>query len=439
MNEEHLLPEVQWFRSAAPYIHAHRGRTFIIAFTGDAVQQPQFSHLIDDITLLSSLGIRLVLVHGARPQIEAALAQRGLSLRYVNGLRVTDEEVLPYVKKAVGAVRVEIEALLSMGLPNSPMAGAQIRVTSGNFITARPLGIREGIDYRYTGEIRKIDGEAIQQCLNNGTIVLLSPLGYSPTGEVFNLSAEEVATASAIALRADKLIFVSAALPAATDPLSLPRELTPAEAEQLLRATSKLPGELADHLQSAIHACRARVQRVHIIDQRLDGALLMELFKRDGSGILVTAIAFEDTRRATIEDIGGILELIAPLEEKGFLVRRSRERLEMEIHHFMVMERDGTIIACAALCPFPKEKIGELACLVVHPDYRQSGRATALLAAMEKTAKQQGLNRLCVLTTQTAHWFQERGFYPVRLEILPENKRALYNYQRNSKVLIKHF
>src|SRR5699024_601254 len=216
------------------------------------------------ITLLSSLGIRLVLVHGARPQIEAALAERELSLRYVNGLRVTDEEALPYVKKAVGAVRIEIETLLSMGLPNSPMAGAQVRVTSGNFITARPLGIREGIDYRHTGEVRKIDGEAIQQCLNNGTIVLLSPLGYSPTGEVFNLSAEEVATASAIALRADKLIFVSTALPTATDPLSLPRELTPAEAEQLLSVASKLPGELADHLQSAIHACRARVKRVHI-------------------------------------------------------------------------------------------------------------------------------------------------------------------------------
>jgi amino-acid N-acetyltransferase len=163
----------------------------------------------------------------------------------------------------------------------------------------------------------------------------------------------------------------------------------------------------------------------------------MELFRRDGVGILVTATAFEDTRGATIEDVGGILELIAPLEERGLLVRRSRERLEMEIHHFMVMERDGTIIACAALYPFPEEKIGELACLVVHPDYRQSGRATVLLSIIEKAAKQQGLNYLCVLTTQTAHWFQERGFDPANLEILPENKRALYNYQRNSKVLVK--
>jgi amino-acid N-acetyltransferase len=399
------------------------------------VQEPKFPHLIHDIALLSSLGIQLILVHGARPQIEVALAQRGISLRYVNGLRITDDSALPCIKEAVGAVRIEIEALLSMGLPNSPMAGAQVRVASGNFITARPLGVREGVDYRHTGEVRKVDIEAIRQRLNNGAIVLLSPLGYSPTGEVFNLSAEEIATASAIALEADKLIFISADLPA-TDPL--PRELTPAEAEQLLQSTPELPDELACHLQSAVHACRSKVQRVHIIDQRLDGALLMELFKRDGIGTLVTATAFEDTRRATIEDVGGILELIAPLEKRGLLVRRPRERLEIEIHYFTVMERDGAVIACAALYPFPGEKIGELACLVVHPDYRQSGRATALLSTIEKAAKQQSLNYLCVLTTQTAHWFQERGFEPASLEVLPENKRILYNYQRNSKVLVKH-
>ncbi|ABA58474.1 N-acetylglutamate synthase [Nitrosococcus oceani ATCC 19707] len=438
LSTDRPLHEVHWFRSAAPYIHAHRNRTFTIAFTGEAIQEPSFPNLIHDIALLGSLGIQLVLVHGARPQIEAALAQRRLKLRYVRGLRVTDNAALPCVKEAVGAVRLEIEALLSMGLPNSPMAGARVRVASGNFITARPLGVREGIDYRHTGEVRKVDVEAIRQRLNNNAIVLLSPLGYSPTGEVFNLSAEDVATASAIALGADKLIFIGTGGLPATAPFPLPRELTASEAKKLLESTPGLPPELAGHLQSAIHACRLRVPRVHIIDQHLDGALLMELFSRDGIGTLVTAMAFEDTRRAAIEDVGGILELIAPLEEKDLLVRRSRERLEMEIHHFTVMERDGTVIGCAALYPFPEEKMGELACLVIHPDYRQSGRATALLSSIEKGAKQRGLNRLCVLTTQTAHWFQERGFEPADLAALPENKRVLYNYQRNSKVFIKY-
>ncbi|ADJ28023.1 amino-acid N-acetyltransferase [Nitrosococcus watsonii] len=437
LSTDRPLHEIHWFRNAAPYIHAHRSRTFTIAFTGEAIQKPGFPHLIHDIALLGSLGIRLVLVHGARPQIEAALAQRGLKLRYVRGLRVTDNAALPCVKEAVGAVRLEIEALLSMGLPNSPMAGARVRVASGNFITARPLGVREGVDYCHTGEVRKVDIEAVRQRLSNNAIVLLSPLGYSPTGEVFNLSAEDVATASAIALGADKLIFIGTGGLPTTAPFPLPQELTTSEAEQLLESTPGLPPELADHLQSAIHACRARVPRVHILDQHLDGALLMELFSRDGIGTLVTAMAFEDTRQAEIGDVGGILELIAPLEEKGFLVRRSRERLEIEIHHFTVMERDGTIIGCAAFYPFPEENIGELACLVIHPDYRQSGRASALLASIEKGAKQRGLNRLCVLTTQTAHWFQERGFAPADLAALPENKRVLYNYQRNSKVFIK--
>jgi amino-acid N-acetyltransferase len=439
LNPNRSLPEVQWFRNAAPYIHAHRGRTFVIAFTGETIVGANFPHLLHDIALLSSLGVQLILAHGARPQIEAVLAQRGLSLRYVNGLRITDDAALPGVKEAIGAVRVEIEALLSMGLPNSPMAGAQVRIVSGNFITARPLGVREGIDYRHTGEVRKVDSNAIQQYLSHGALVLLSPLGYSPTGEVFNLRAEDVATATATALGADKLVFIGANLTKTGISPPFPRELTHHEATQLLTTAQEVPEELATPLQSAIHACRSGVHRVHIIDQHVDGALLMELFSRDGMGILVTATAFEDTRQATIEDVGGILELIAPLEETGILVRRSRERLEMEIHRFTVMERDGMIIACAALYPFVEESMGEVACLVVHPDYRRTSRATALLSSIEKSAKQQGLKKLCVLTTQTAHWFQERGFEPARLEDLPENKRAFYNYQRNSKVFLKCF
>lgn len=436
MNTDCPFPEIHWFRSAAPYIHAHRGRTCVIAFNGDAVGESGFPHLLHDIALLSSLGIKLVLVHGARPQIEAALARRGLSLRYANGLRITDGAALPGVKEAVGAVRIEIEALLSMGLPNSPMAGAQIRVASGNFITARPLGIREGVDYGHTGEVRNVDSEAIRQHLNQNAIVLLSSLGYSPTGEIFNLGAEETATASAIALGADKLIFMGTG-PPATAASPLPRELTCDEAARKLAATADLSAELALHLQSAIQACRSGVQRTHIIDQHRDGALLMELFSRDGAGTLITAIAFEDTRQATVEDVGGILELIAPLEKAGILVRRSREWLEMEIGRFTVMERDGAIIACAALYPFPEKKMGELACLVVHPGYRRSKRATTLLSLLEKSARRQGLTHLCVLTTQAAHWFRERGFEPARLEALPENKRALYNYRRGSQVFIK--
>ena len=428
---------VSWFRHSAPYINAHRGRTFVILFGGEAVADTAFPHLIHDIALLDSLGVRLVLVHGARPQIEQRLRARGAELRYVNGLRVTDAAALACVKEAAGNVRVEIEALLSMGLANSPMAGARIRAVSGNFVTARPLGVREGVDYLHTGEVRRIDAEAIRRHLDGGAIVLLSPLGYSPTGEVFNLSAEEVATSAAVALRADKLLLLVEETGVFDARRRMIHQMTPAEAERILQTRRGVPEAAARHLASAVRACRGGVRRAHLLNRRIDGALLLELYTRDGVGTMITAETYQSTRQAVIDDVGGILELIAPLEAEGVLVRRSRERLETEIEHFTVMERDGTIIACAALYPFPQEGMAELACLVVHPDYRNAGLGEALLKYTERTALQLGLRRVFVLTTHTAHWFQERGFVPGDLKALPVKRLDLYNYQRKSKVFIK--
>ncbi len=426
---------VRWFRGSTPYINAFRGRTFVITFGGELIAEEQFTTFVNDIGLLNSLGVRLVLVHGARPQIEERLNARGVDLQYVNGLRVTDAPALACVKEAAGTVRVEIEALLSMGLANSPMAGARIRVASGNFVTAQPLGVRDGVDYQHTGEVRRIDAEALQKQLNDGTIVLLSPIGYSPTGEAFNLSAEDVATAAAIHLRADKLIFLTDAKGVVDARRRLVRELNLAEAEQALKR--KLSDEMARALGGALRACRSGVRRAHLIDRHVDGALLLELFTRDGIGSLVSGELFEGTRRATIDDVGGILELIAPLEAEGVLVRRSRELLEMEINQFVVIERDRMIIACAALYPFPEEHVGELACVAVHNDYRSQGRGDDLLGFVEKIAREQGINRLFVLTTRTAHWFQERGFRAADIKDLPVKKQAMYNYQRRSKVFIK--
>lgn len=427
---------VRWFRNSSPYINAFRGRTFVVGFGGEMLADEQFAALVHDIALLNSLGVRLVLVHGARPQIEARLRERGAEIRYVNGLRLTDATALECVKEAAGSLRVDIEALLSMGLANSPMAGSRIRVSSGNFVTAQPLGVREGVDYQHTGEVRRIDAAGIHQHLEAGEIVLLSPIGYSPTGEAFNLSAEDVATAAAAQLGADKLVFLVDGKGVTDGRKRLLRELTPAAAERLLDG-GRLSEEMARTLHSALAACRGGVPRVHLIDRHLDGALLLELFTRDGIGTLVTAESFEDIRQASIEDVGGILELIAPLEQEGILVRRSREWLEMEIDHFVVVERDGTIIGCAALYPFPEEGVGELACMAVHPDYRREGRADALLRYITRTARQASIERLFVLTTRTAHWFRERGFRPGEIRDIPVKRQAMYNYQRNSKIFIK--
>lgn len=429
---------VTGFRNSAPYINALRNRTLVISFGGEAVLDKSFPDFIHDIALLNSLGIRLVLVHGARPQIERTLQKdKEASSETVNNLRITSLAILECVKQAVGNVRVEIEALLSMGLANSPMAGSKIRVTSGNYVTAKPIGVINGIDYEHTGEVRRVDHENIHKHLDNGEIVLISPIGYSPTGEIFNINAEDVASAVAIELKADKLIYLTEVSGIQNNKKQTIPELLLSEAESILVSRPKTDTNKSDYLGTAVLACRQNVSRVHIIDRRIDGALIQELFTRDGIGTLISSDIYEGLRPATIDDVSGILELIAPLEDKGILTKRSRDRLELEINHFMVVERDGTIIACSALYPFPEESIAEIACLAVHPEYQNSGRGNNLFDYMVRRAKEMELKKLFVLTTQTTHWFLERGFKGTDINNLPLNSKKLYNNQRKSKVYIK--
>jgi len=437
---------VTWFRSVAPYVNSFRNKTFVVAFGGEVVADGKFVELVHDLNSLASLGVRLVLVHGARPQIEFRLSERNLETIYVRGMRVTDADTLQCVKESIGRVRVEIEALLSMGLPNSPMANAAIRVASGNFVTARPVGVIEGVDLMHTGEVRKVDSAAIRVRLEQGELALLSPLGYSPTGEIFNLTLENVAAEAAIALKADKLIFLM-------DPEGvekrgrngaealLLRELTVAEGKALLGEAASEAVSLSEdvelYLPFALHACERGVSRVHLISRHVDGGPLLELFTHSGIGTMISEGPLQTLRDARIEDVGAILRLIEPLEADGTLVRRNRELLEMEIARFVVVEHDNIIIGCAALYPFRDDDAAELACLTVHPDYRSAGCGDALLRNIESKARSLGSNKLFVLTTRTAHWFVEHGFVETGIGELPRAKQGLYNYQRRSKVFVK--
>lgn len=443
---------VDWFRQSAPYIHAHRGSTFVILFGGEAVEHHAFAHLIHDIALLGSLGVRIVLVHGARPQIKQQLDALDFHSEFADGLRITLSEHMAGVEQAVGQTRLRIEAQLSMGLPNTPMADASVRVVSGNSITAQPFGIHNGIDFCQTGNVRSVDAQAINQQLSNNNVVLISPIGYSPTGEVFNLRAEDVATQTAIALKADKLIFVLENN-GVTDKDGTITKLNLPQANNWLKNhrsnkqvnKSKVTDEMSNdisietqvNLNNAATACRGGVHRVHLISRQIDGALLLELYTRDGTGTLVTAGNYEGLRTAGIDDIGGIMELISPLEEGGVLVKRSREQLELDIKNFTVIERDGMIVACAALFAFAKEQVAELACLAVHRDYQTQGRGDDLMQHLEWQAKKKHMNKIFTLTTQTMHWFLERGYVECGTEGLPIEKKSLYNYQRNSKVFCK--
>ncbi|MGZ5039124.1 MAG: amino-acid N-acetyltransferase [Usitatibacter sp.] len=429
---------VKWFRSATPYIHRWGGATFVIAFGGEVLEDGEFQQLTHDINVLVSLEVRVVLVHGTRPQIEKQMRDHGVTPRYVANRRVTDDKALSCVKEANGIVRVEMEALLSMELANSPMWGADIRVSSGNFVTAKPVGVVNGVDFQHTGEVRKIDAEGIRRRLDDDEVVLISPLGFSPTGDVFNCTLEDVATSTAIALRADKLIFLTETAGALDAKGKLISELTVREASDLI-ASNNLPEDVQVYLPCAIKACSQGVKRSHLISRHVDGALLIELFTHHGIGTMVVPESPEHIRVATLEDVPGIVQILEPLEQQGVLVKREREALERDIGRFFVIESEGNILGCAALYHFPDRQTAELAALAVNPFYRDGGRGERLLAHAEAKARAAGLKSIFVLSTRTTHWFIERGFAETDPGWLPERKQALYNYDRRSKVFVKEF
>lgn len=431
---------VNWFRQSAPYVNAHRGKTFVIMMGGECIAHPNFNNIVNDIALLNTLGIKLVVVYGARPQIENALTFNKITTEFHNQQRITTDSAFSIIKQIVGQLQFEINAQLSMGLINTPMQGADINVVSGNFITAQPMGIVDGIDYCHTGKVRRIDVDGIKRQLEQSAIVLVSIIGYSTTGESFNLSAEEVATQLSIKLNADKMIGFCSEHGVLSDDNKVIAELLPSEAQVCLEKHQKdgnLMTGTAIYLRAAMRACKAGVSRSHLVSYQKDGALLQELFSRDGIGTQIVMESAEQLRQATIDDIGGIMDLIRPLEQQGLLVKRSREQLELEVHKFTIVLRDGLVIGCAALYPAQDNQSGEMACVATHPEYRNASRGDALVNEISHQARNLGLSKLFVLTTSSIHWFRERGFNPVTIEQLPVEKQVLYNFQRNSKILIK--
>jgi len=421
---------IAWFRHTGPYIKAHRGRTFVIYLGNGALESAGHATLIHDLALLHSLGIKLVLVHATREAIDAALPT-DQQAQFHDGIRITDDLTLSLAIETAARQRVQLEQQLSMGLPNTPLTGARLRILGGNVVTAKPIGILDGIDYLHSGKVRRVDAEGVRGILDQDAIALLSPLGYSPAGEIFSVSASEVAEKVAVAIGADKLIFLDRQLGLHAAGGELIRQCTIDSAWGL---------ELGDVEQqrlrdSACRSCTNGVARSHLLSYEREGALLEELFTHDGSGTLIAQNPYEQARSADINDIASIVELIRPLEDSGALVKRSRERLEEEIGYFSILERDGRVLACAALYPYEAESVGEIACVATHPDYRGTGRARQLLDELIAEAKALSLTHVFVLTTQSTHWFLEQGFEAASLDDLPVEKQQLYNWQRNAAVL----
>ncbi|MBK7263793.1 MAG: amino-acid N-acetyltransferase [Rubrivivax sp.] len=438
---------VPWFRSVAPYIHAYRGKTFVVALAGEAIAAGKLNTFVQDLSILHAMGIKLVLVHGFRPQVNEQLAAKGHVSRFAHGIRITDAVALDCAQEAAGQLRFEIEAAFSQGLPNTPMANATVRVVSGNFLTARPVGIVDGVDFMLSGLVRRVDGAAIRRAIDIGALVLLSPFGFSPTGEAFNLTMEDVATATAIALQADKLVFMTEVPgipeqrddPDAEGEAGIDTELAVADAKHMLAEMPppQQPSDPAFYLQHCVKACEGGVERSHILPFATDGALLLEIFTHDGIGTMVVDEKLESLREATADDVGGILQLIEPFERDGTLVRRERNEIERDLANYTVIEHDGVIFGCAALYPYPEARTGEMAALTISPHVQGQGDGERILKRVEQRARSAGLDSIFVLTTRTMHWFIKRGFVQVDPDWLPEARKRKYNWDRRSQVLVK--
>lgn len=427
---------VQWFRQVAPYVHAFRGKTFVVAFGGELVQAGGLNVLIQDLSLLSALGIRLILVHGSRPQVNEQLRLKGYDFQFDRGLQITDSAALECAKEAAGEIRLDIEAAFSQGLPNTPMSHAHIRVLSGNFITARPIGVINGVDYQQTGLVRKVDTQALEFALQNGSIALISPLGFSPTGEAFNLSMEDLATSIAVAMQAEKLIFLTDAPLILDADGHVDTEIARAEADARIQR-GEIDGGASVVLAYASRAVKLGVARAHLIRYEQDGGVLLEVFTHDGVGTMVVEDTLDDLRTATIDDVGAIVHLIEPLEDDGTLIRRGIGSIERDVERFSVAEHDGVIYGCVAVYPYPEEKMAEMACLTVNAQWQGEGTGERLLRHAEAKARSMGITRLFVLTTRTAHWFIKRGFVQGSVQDLPKDKQAMYDRNRRSQVFIK--
>jgi len=418
--------DIETFRSAAPYIYAHQGNVFVITIPYSMLESEQLDALVQDLALMQTLGIKLVLVYAT-----------GLFSKNRKSPPIIDERKLTKLQHKIGVLQSRLESLFSTGLVNTPMAGMKLTTISGNFVHAKPSGVVNGVDLQYHGEVRRIDTQAILNQLNNGNIVLLSSIGYSPSGECFYLDEYDVATTVAASIPSEKLIFLMDEKTLSNSRKQRIKFLTLSHAQELLSRRKTLSITLRQHIELAINACLNRVQRVHLLSTFVPGALLQELYSHDGAGTLITAEHYDDIRPATIEDVGGILSLINPLEEQQVLVERTREQIELAIHEYDVIEHDGFIIACGALHPLKEKNIAEIACLAVHPDYQREGLGNRLLKHLEKKAWSHNLNAVFILTTKALHWFREHGYRKSSIKELPVSKQKTYNYQRNSRVYVK--
>lgn len=412
------IDTIDWFRNTAPYINTHRGTTVVVGLRAGAVAEDNFINVVHDLALMQSLGMRLVIIHE-----QTCLASTPIP-----------QESMAAILTEIASERSQIERMFSMGLPNSPLHNAKLRVISGNFVTARPAGVLKGIDYGALGVVRQVDVAGITHALDGAAICLLSTVGHSPAGDVFAVNALELMRVVTRSLAAEKLIVMSEHDGVFRDDGTLARQLTVDAARE---CTDLAAGGMGENITLACDTCDDGVPRVHLISYICDGGLIKELYTHDGVGTLISSDEYEQMVAAQSHDLAGILELIRPLEQEGILAERSNEQVAKDLDHFTVITKDSRVIACAAMYPNQADAIGEIACVATHPDYRDSGHGERLVEKLTERARELHLEQVYVRTTQTGHWFRELGFKPVDQNALPHAEQAKSSRDRNSNTLLR--
>jgi amino-acid N-acetyltransferase len=415
-------------RGILQYIPRFREKTFIISVDGAIVTDENFANIILDVAVLRSLNIRVVLVHGAAAQIKTLAEEQKVTPSDLSGGGITDAETLKLALTAANRLTHEILEGLSAN---------DLRAASSNAIIAHPLGIIQGVDHLFTGKVERVDTELLQTLLAQGIVPVIPPLGFDGDGKTYRVNSDGVAVAVADALKATKLIFITT-----VDGLihqgELIRQMLVADLNNLIQKPGFSP-EMVSKARHAAAACNAGVQRVHIINGRVDEGLLAEVFSNEGIGTLIYANEYEQIRPAKKKDVRNIQMLTKHSVDTSELVKRTRTMLEKQLNDFYIFEIDRNPVACVALHVYPEQNKGELACLYVNPSHENQGIGQKLIQYAENKAREAGLSELIALSTQAFTYFQSKGgFIEGTPDDLPPARREKYDQSgRNSKVLIK--
>jgi len=435
MDEIKHREQVDLIREVFYYQNRFDGKTIVLKIDYPILNAPHFPQLLKDMAMLRATGIEIILVPGSREWIDAVLKEYDIESEYVNGVRIATQDSIPFLRMAAFDVANRLMTLLT---------AFQANAVIGNFTRARAIGVVDGVDFQNSGRVEKILTEPLQQILNQGMIPIFPCIGWNAVGKPYNLSSDEIALAVAEALQAEKLFFVTSSDGFMEPRFKLPPELVKnsdgrvarlslEEAQEVLNLNAGNSDPDLTYLDYALTACRRGTERAHIVDGRMEGAILREIFSNLGVGTMVYGNDYESIRPMKADDIGDVLRLMRPLMEEGVLVRRTESDLMARQADYAVYSIDDVVHACGALHDYGEGQ-GEIAAIATNPVYSHLSMGRKILSFLIEKAERTGMTRVFALTTRTLDWFEQLGFAEVDLQSLPAKKRETYDHSRKSRI-----